>query len=197
MGIYLNQDNTMMYNSKTYSKIYIDKSMLIDFTNGNLFGENKAVCISRPRRFGKSMAANMLVAYYSRGCDSKELFSDLKIAKTDDFTKHINKYNVIHLTMTDYSKLSVDEMVQKITRILRKDLLSENPDMEFTDDDLGSNTLVIEDGKAHISDADCGDHTCIHTGRISREGEQIVCLPHKLVIEIASGVAPEIDASTH
>ena len=68
----------MMYNSKTYSKIYIDKSMLIDYTNGNLFGENKAVCISRPRRFGKSMAANMLVAYYSRGCDSKELFSDLK-----------------------------------------------------------------------------------------------------------------------
>ncbi len=135
MGIYLNQDNTMMYNSKTYSKIYIDKSMLIDYTNGNLFGENKAVCISRPRRFGKSMAANMLVAYYSRGCDSKELFSDLKIAKTDDFTKHINKYNVIHFTMTDYSKLSVDEMVQKITRILRKDLLSENPDMEFTDDE--------------------------------------------------------------
>ena len=61
----------------------------------------------------------------------------------------------------------------------------------------GYNTLLVENGTISVSDADCGDHTCIHTGRISREGEQIVCLPHKLVIEIAGGEASELDASTH
>ena len=61
----------------------------------------------------------------------------------------------------------------------------------------GYNSLLIENGQISVSDADCGDHTCIHTGRISREGEQIVCLPHRLVIEVISGEAPELDASTH
>ena len=61
----------------------------------------------------------------------------------------------------------------------------------------GYNSLLIENGEISVNDADCGDHTCIHTGRISREGEQIVCLPHRLVIEVVGGEAPELDASTH
>lgn len=61
----------------------------------------------------------------------------------------------------------------------------------------GYNTLLIQNGTISVSDADCGDHTCIHTGRISHEGEQIVCLPHKLVIEVIGGETPELDASTH
>ena len=61
----------------------------------------------------------------------------------------------------------------------------------------GYNTLIIENGGICVSDADCGDHTCIHTGRISREGEQIVCLPHELVIEVIGGEEAELDASTH
>lgn len=60
----------------------------------------------------------------------------------------------------------------------------------------GYNTMVIEDGVVYISDADCGDLTCVHTGRISREGEQIVCLPHKLILEIAGGDFA-LDGTTH
>ena len=59
------------------------------------------------------------------------------------------------------------------------------------------NTLTIADGKISVTDANCGDHTCIHTGAISREGQQIICLPHELVIEITGGDASELDASTH
>lgn len=59
------------------------------------------------------------------------------------------------------------------------------------------NVLTISDGEAFISDANCGDHTCIHTGRIGRDGEQIICLPHELVIEIIGGDANELDAATH
>ena len=55
------------------------------------------ICNGRPRRFGKSYAANMLAAYYSKGASSEEMFSDLEIGKTEDFKKHLNKYDVIHI----------------------------------------------------------------------------------------------------
>ena len=66
------------YNVVNQSDIYVDKTLLIEQTNKVLFGKQRFVCISRPRRFGKSMAANMLTAYYSRGCDSRELFTHIK-----------------------------------------------------------------------------------------------------------------------
>ena len=75
--------------------------------------------------------------------------------------------------------------------------LSEDQTIELTGSMQGYNILVIEDGKAFISDANCGDHTCIHTGKISHEGEQIICLPHKLVIEVSGGGSSGLDASTH
>ena len=96
MGIYVNPNNEG-FKSALRSRIYVDKSMLIDFTNSILGTEQKYVCITRPRRFGKSMAAKMLAAYYSCGCDSKELFSKLKIAKTSDFEGQLNKNCVIAL----------------------------------------------------------------------------------------------------
>ena len=67
MGILLNPDNIDFYNAVNYSELYVDKTELIKYTNKVLFGEQKYICVSRPRRFGKSMAANMLTAYYSRG----------------------------------------------------------------------------------------------------------------------------------
>ena len=69
---------------------------MLGFTNEVLGTQQKFICNSRPRRFGKSMAANMLAAYYSKGCDSKELFAGLEIAKHADYEKHLNKYDVIH-----------------------------------------------------------------------------------------------------
>ena len=102
MGIYLNPGNDEFYNAVEKSKIYVDKTELLEFTNSVLYGEHKNVCVSRPRRFGKSMAANMLVAYYSRGCESNELFDKLKIAKKPDYYEHLNKYNVIHINMIDF-----------------------------------------------------------------------------------------------
>lgn len=70
MGIYLNPEN-VDFQEVLNSKIYIDKSELIQYTNSVLRTTQKYICVSRPRRFGKSMAANMLTAYYSRGCDSR------------------------------------------------------------------------------------------------------------------------------
>ena len=82
--------------------LIVVKTELLKFTNSVLCGEQKDICVSRPRRFGKSMTANMLVAYYSKGCESKELFDGLKLAEEQDYEEHLNKYNVIHINMIDF-----------------------------------------------------------------------------------------------
>ena len=130
MGIYLNPDNIDFYNAVHYSKIYVDKTELLAYTNSVMFGEQKFICVSRPRRFGKSMAANMLTAYYSRGCDSREMFQDLKIAQSPDFEKHLNQYNVIHLNMRNY--LSESDCMCEMLHFMEEDLLDEI-EQEFAD----------------------------------------------------------------
>ena len=122
MGIYLNPEN-VDFQEVLNSKIYVDKSELIQYTNSVLRTTQKYICVSRPRRFGKSMAANMLTAYYSRGCDSGELFQGLKIATHPDFEKHLNQYNVIHLNMRDY--LTESENMKQLIQFVEDDLLDE------------------------------------------------------------------------
>ena len=96
MGRFVNPDNSA-FQVALNSKIYIDKTGLIEYTNSVLDTSDALICNSRPRRFGKSYAANMLAAYYSKGADSKEMFSELEISKDEDFRKHLNKYDVIHM----------------------------------------------------------------------------------------------------
>ncbi len=96
MGVFVNPDNSA-FQVALNSEIYVDKSGLIKYTNRVLNTLQGYICNSRPRRFGKSITANMLTAYYSRGCDSEAMFTDLEISKNIDFKKHLNKYDVIHL----------------------------------------------------------------------------------------------------
>ena len=101
MGIYLNPKNKGFAES-IHSEIYVDKSGLIAYTNKCLNTKEKYICVSRPRRFGKSMALEMLAAYYSLGCDSRELFAGLKIEKDRTFEEHLNRYDVIYLNMQHF-----------------------------------------------------------------------------------------------
>lgn len=84
------------------SGIYIDKLNLITYTNKLLGQEKRFICVSRPRRFGKSMAANMLCAYYSRGCHSEKLFQNLEIFKNSFYKNHLNQYDVIFLNIQQF-----------------------------------------------------------------------------------------------
>lgn len=81
------------------SKIYVDKTDMIEVLNQMIGTYEPLVCSSRPRRFGKTMAVNMLIAYYSKGCQSRELFQGYDISKYGDFEEHLNKYNVIYMDM--------------------------------------------------------------------------------------------------
>lgn len=133
MGIYFNPSN-IDFQQALNSKIYVDKSLLIEYTNSVIYTEQKFICISRPRRFGKSMAANMLTAYYSRGCDSKEMFGKLKISESETFEKHLNKYNVIHINMVNFmDKSSINESLDYLSRRILHELKKEYRDVDCFD----------------------------------------------------------------
>lgn len=132
MGIYLNPSN-IDFQQALNSKIYVDKSMLIEYANNVIYTEQKFICVSRPRRFGKSMAANMLTAYYSCGCNSREMFSHLKISEGESFEKHLNRYNLIHVNMVNFLSESqnIDEMIEFIEEDLIDELKNEYPDVRY------------------------------------------------------------------
>ena len=98
MGMYVNIGNAGFRSIR--KGLYVDKSGLIAFINRTLGTKEKLTCVSRPRRFGKSYATQMLCAYYDRNCDSRELFSDLEIAKDKTFEENLNKFDVIYLDVT-------------------------------------------------------------------------------------------------
>ena len=96
MGMFVNPDNSA-FQAALNAQINVDKSGFLVYTNRVLASTDAFICNSRPRRFGKSITANMLAAYYSKGCDSREMFSTLKISESIGFEKNINKYDVIHI----------------------------------------------------------------------------------------------------
>ena len=95
MGRFVNPDNSA-FQVALNSDIYVDKSGLLEYLNGAMNTDRALICNSRPRRFGKSVTANMLTAYYSKGCDSAQMFEKLEISKDKMFREHLNKYDVIH-----------------------------------------------------------------------------------------------------
>lgn len=121
MGIYLNPGNKG-FREAVNSEIYVDKTGLISLTNKYINTEQKNICVSRPRRFGKSMALKMLAAYYSRGCDSAELFRGRAIENDKSFQKHRNRYDVIYVNM-QYFLLGAAN--QDLTCYLEQEVLEE------------------------------------------------------------------------
>lgn len=120
MGIYLNPGN-QGFRESIRSKIYVDKTNLIACTNELLNTEEKYVCVSRPRRFGKSMALKMLAAYYGSGYDSRELFAGFKIEHDESFPEHLNRYDVIYLNMQHFLIRANQEVTHYLERVVLED----------------------------------------------------------------------------
>ncbi len=121
MGIYLNPGNRGFWES-VRSEIYVDKTGLIAETNKCINTEQKFLCVSRPRRFGKSMTLKMLAAYYSCGCDSKELFAGRSIAENPTYKEHLNRYDVVFLNMQQFL---IEASSGKVTEYLEQEVLEE------------------------------------------------------------------------
>ena len=100
------------------------KAELIARTNEALCTEQKYICVSRPRRFGKSMAANMLAAYYDRSENTEELFQNLSISKDRSYKENLNQYDVIKINMQEF--LSMSETVEEMLQMLKDYLVSDS-----------------------------------------------------------------------
>ncbi len=136
MGSYLNP-GTKGFRESLNSEIYVDKTGLIEKTNAVLNTRQKYVCVSRPRRFGKSMAADMLAAYYDCRENSSELFDKLAIRKSNSYRAHLNQYEVIKINMQQFLSPahSVDGMLSKLSQYLLFDLMESFSGVHFRDKD--------------------------------------------------------------
>lgn len=137
MHYYLNIDSTqILFQEALNSEIYVDKSMLVDKVSSRIRTGNKYICLTRPRRFGKSMNAHMLGAYYTKGLDSSSMFEKLLIADTENYEKHKNKHNVIFI---DFSRMpdmckTYHDYIDAIIVKLQRDLQSAFPVIQVEED---------------------------------------------------------------
>lgn len=141
MGKYLNPGNAGF--SQIKNGRYVDKTGMIELINNTIDTPQKLTCISRPRRFGKSFAAQMLCSYYDRTCDSEELFRGLQISNSPLYHDHLNAYNVIYLDITGFisnlkrKKVGLSNISSDITDALKNEILEAvpelDPDLELTD----------------------------------------------------------------
>ena len=134
MGRFLNPGNEA-FSEVIHSEIYVDKTPLLEYTNKVISTTSKFICSSRPRRFGKSITAEMLSAYYSKGCDSRALFADYAICKASSFEKHLNQYDVIHFDVQwcCISAGSSENLISYITNIVVSELRETYPEVNLVE----------------------------------------------------------------
>ena len=121
MGIYFNPSNDSFTKDKN-SELYLDKTGLLEYLNRVICTNANCISVSHARRFGKSHAAGMIDAYYSRGCDSSVLFGDTEIAAKESYKKHMNRYNVIHIDVSSFWDAYKDKTIEKIKEYIYDEL---------------------------------------------------------------------------
>ena len=123
MGIYLNPGYEN-FRRTLAADIYVDKTMMIAETNRFIDKGNNYICISRPRRFGKTIAGNMLNAYYSKGCDARDLFAPYKIAKDPCFEEKLNRFTVIKIDMnSEYQNtMEKETLLKRLTQDVKEEM---------------------------------------------------------------------------
>ena len=154
MGIYLNP-RPDGFKESIHSEIYVDKTGLIAATNAVVNTQQKFVCISRPRRFGKTMSAKMLAAYYGKCGDTSALFDDLTIASHESYRKHLNQYNVISINMQQFlSKTkNVDELLALLQKKIIRELQKEFPGVVDEDErylSMALDEIYVEENEQFI-----------------------------------------------
>ena len=122
MGIYVNPGNTKFRN-KLKAKIYVDKSPMISHLNELIDTDDGFVCMSRARRFGKTMMTNIMSAYYSKNCDSREIFENLKLSKQEEWDKYLNSINVIQIDLQSSYNITKDK--NRVIDKLQADVVNE------------------------------------------------------------------------
>jgi hypothetical protein len=137
MGVYLNPGNEL-FREALNGPIYVDKTEMVATVNALVNTPHKYLCVSRPRRFGKSMAAAMLCAYYGAENDSRELFEKLKLSQCPEWDKYLGKFDVIRLVMTNFigQTKEMDKVVNRIAMRVLDELHEAYPEVRYDEDDF-------------------------------------------------------------
>ena len=143
MAMYLNTaDSYVLYKSQVESPYFVDKTKLLLELIPLARQGNQHICITRPRRFGKTVMANMVAAYFGKGVDASGLFDSLEIAGAEEYRENLNQFNVIAVdfSIMDDGCESYQEYIGTIKSLLREDLRNAYPDVAFRE-----NSPVSED----------------------------------------------------
>lgn len=138
MGIYLNSNSSYsLYKSESTSTYFVDKSLLLTELFPLMEAGNRHICITRPRRFGKTVMANMIGAFFGKGTDASEIFDKLMISGEPGYRKHLNQYNVIYIdfSVMDDECTSYKEYMDAIKRTLKSDLSHAYSDISFRENE--------------------------------------------------------------
>lgn len=144
MGIYLNSATAFsLYSSEVENLYFVDKTMLLKELFPMVKSGNKHICITRPRRFGKTVMANMVGAFFNKACDSGELFDHLEIAGQDGYQENLNQHNVIYIDFSEVPRncKSYEAYIDRIERLLLKDLIKAYPDADIDTTDAAWDAL--------------------------------------------------------
>ncbi len=123
------------FTKTTKEKYFVDKSILIEKINELVGTASQYVCITRPRRFGKTINAMMLACYYSKNANFKSLFDNLQISNCESYLEHLNKHNVIYMTMNELPKpnCSYEEFIERYIHLLIEDLKELAPNIQMNE----------------------------------------------------------------
>ena len=167
MGIFVNPGTTMFRN-KLNSKIYVDKSPMINELNELIENDEGFVCMSRARRFGKTMMTNLMSAYYSKNCDSREIFEGLKLSEREGWDKYLNAINVIQIDLQSCYNITKDKsrVIEKLQEEVVNELRAQFPSAEIPLYAVIADAISIHRFRDHTTDV--GHRSCSYIGHGER-----------------------------
>lgn len=145
MGIYLNSESAYtLYKSETQKPYFVDKSRMIEELFPLIEEGANHICITRPRRFGKTVTANMISAFFSKAREASDIFDRLKISTSQNYSKYRNQYNVIHISLNDISRqcTTYEEYITRIEQRLVRDLKRAYPQAELNGEESAVDALM-------------------------------------------------------
>ncbi|MCD8221486.1 MAG: AAA family ATPase [Clostridiales bacterium] len=134
MGYYLNSTKVFsLYESEVRKPYFVDKSEILNELIPFVEQGNNHICITRPRRFGKSVMAAMIGAFFSRGSDGSGIFGSLKIADNSNYQTHLNQHDVVYIDFSEAANTSsnYDDFISRIEKMLSRDLHKAFPNVDF------------------------------------------------------------------
>ena len=185
MAICLNTKSTYnLFQMLVNDTFFVDKSAIIEKLSARINTPNRYICITKPRRFGKTSVLNMLGAYYCKAYDSKVLFDGLKIAKTAAYAAHLNQYNVVHLSMNSIPDdgNAYEDYMKLFKNAIRRDILEAYPQLKEQEFNSLSEMLVATD-KQFIFIIDEWDYIFSHELYPEHHGDFLEFLRELLKLE--------------